>query len=64
MSGNKNPEMENCLKFFCEMIKRKIIANKDNPEMVIVLKAMGKEILNKYPDFPEWQKFYYAFFHD
>lgn len=62
MSGNNNSEMENCLQYFCEMLKKKVLANKNNPEVIALLKEMGKEVLNKFPDFPEWQKFYRAFF--
>lgn len=61
MSGNNN-EPEKCLKFMCEMIKQEILKNKKDLVYKEKLKMMGRKVLNEYPNFPEWQKFYRAFF--
>lgn len=53
---------EDLTKDFCEKLKKRIIENKDKPEVVDILKKIGLEVLNELPTISSWKRFYYPFF--
>lgn len=58
MSMQGDVARENDVRYLAEMVSKKIDENAKNPDVVSILKAVGREILDILPNVPDWARPY------